>query len=123
MADRHAAWSNLRLRLAPVAPAWLVLLLGGSFAAAAAGWRRSSGRQRLFREAMLFLVLLAVLEFFVCAFADRLADAPRHLFVFHAFCDLLLAANLTWLAQRASTSWRALPMRKSRADESEGAPA
>ncbi len=123
MADRHAAWSNLRLRLAPIASVWLVLLLGASFAASAAGWRRSSGRERLFREAMMVLVLLAVLEFLVCAFADRLADAPRHLFVFHALCDLLLSANLTWLAQRASTSWRARPVKRSRADEFEGAPA
>jgi hypothetical protein len=106
MTDRHAAWSDLRLRLAPVAPAWLVLLLGGSFAVSAAGWRRSSGRQRLFREAMMALVVLAVLELFVCTFADRLADVARHLFVFHALCDLLVAANLTWLAQRASARRR-----------------
>ena len=122
MSQRHAAWSNLRLRLAPVAPAWLAVLLGGSFAAAASGWHRSSGRGRLFREALMVLSLLAAAEFLVCAFADRLADAPRHLFVFHAACDLLLAANLTWLSQRASPR-RTAPVRKSRVDDFEGAPA
>jgi hypothetical protein len=90
MTDRFAAWSDLRLHLAPVAPAWLVLLLGGSVALSAAGWRRSGGRDRLFREAVVVFAAMAVAEFLVAALADRLGDAPRHLFVFHALCDLLL---------------------------------
>ncbi len=111
MTERFAAWSDLRFRLAPVAPAWLILLLGGSLAVSAAGWRRSSGRGRLLREAMMCLVFLAVVEFLVCAFADRLADVARHLFVFHALCDLILAANLTWCAQTAAALRRPVSIR------------
>ncbi len=96
---RFAAWSGLRLKAAPAAAVWLPVLLAGNLAVAAAGWRRSSGRGRRFREAIVFFVVVAAMEFLVCSLADGLADIGRHLFVFQAICDLLLAADVVWIAQ------------------------
>lgn len=96
---RFAAWSDLRLAAAPAAAPWLALLLGGNLVAAAAGWKASSHRGRLVREAIAFFVVIAVVEFLVCALADGLADIGRHLFVFQAICDLLLVADAVWIAQ------------------------
>jgi hypothetical protein len=95
MTERFAAWSDLRLNLAPFAPIWLMLLIGGSAAVSAAGWRRSAGRERHLHEAVLALSAMAATAFLVAALANRLADIARHLFVFHAMCDLLLAILLT----------------------------
>jgi hypothetical protein len=101
---RFALWSRIRFRLAPVAVPWLVLLLGGNAIAAAAGWRRASARGRLVREAMLVIVAMATLELAVCVLADSLESVHRHLFTFHALCDLLLVADAAWLVQLATRS-------------------
>jgi hypothetical protein len=100
--DRFALWSRVRWRLAPVAAAWLTLLLGGSAIAAAAGWRFAGPLGRRAREAILVLVAMAAVEFAVCVLADSLESVHRHLFTFHALCDLLLAADAAWIAWLAT---------------------
>ena len=104
MTTRFALWSGLRLRLRGVADAWLLLLLGGTVAACAVGYRRATRRGRLFRDGLCLLVLLAVVEYLVCALADYLGDLGRHLYVFQALCDLILVANIAWLVQSLSRS-------------------
>ncbi len=101
---RFAAWSGLRLKAAPAAAPWLAALLCLNLLAAAVGWKRSSRRGRLLREAIAFFVTIAVVEFLVCALADGLADIARHLFVFQAICDLLLVADAVWIAQVLAVS-------------------
>ena len=107
MTTHFAWWSDLRLGLRGVADAWLLCLLGGTVAACALGYRRAPRRGRLFREGLCLLVLLAVVEYLVCAFADHLDDLPRHLYVFQALCDLILVADAAWIVQslaRAETT-------------------
>ena len=102
--NRFGLWSRIRRGLAPVAAPWLVLLLGGNAIAAAARWRRASARGRRVREAMLVLVAMAAVELAVCVLADSLESVHRHLFTFHALCDLLLAADAAWWVQLATRS-------------------
>ena len=107
MTTHFAWWSDLRLGLRGVADAWLLCLLGGTVAACALGYRRAPRRGRLFREGLCLLVLLAVVEYLVCALADHLDDLPRHLYVFQALCDLILVADAAWIVQslaRAETT-------------------
>ena len=65
---------------------------------------RASARGRQVREAMLVLVGMAAVELAVCVLADSLESVHRHLFTFHALCDLLLAADAAWLVQLATRS-------------------
>ena len=114
---RFAFWSGAREKLMPVAPVWLALLIGGNLAAAAAGWRRAGRDGRRAREAIALLALMAVVEFLVCALADSLESVHRHLFAFHAMCDLLLIADTVWLAQAGVRSGIShLPRRLRRSD-------
>jgi hypothetical protein len=53
---------------------------------------------------MLVLVAMAAVELAVCVLADSLESVHRHLFTFHALCDLLLAADAAWLVQLATRS-------------------
>ncbi|MEX0881165.1 MAG: hypothetical protein WEB59_08255 [Thermoanaerobaculia bacterium] len=100
LSGRFAAWSGARETLMPVAHVWLAALIGGNLAAAAAGWRRAGPSGRRAREAIALLALMAVVEFLVSTLADSLESVHRHLFTFHAMCDLLLIADAVWLAQR-----------------------
>lgn len=106
MTSRFGWWSGLRLGLLTRADACLILLLGGSAAACAAGYRHASRRGRLFREGLCLLALMAVLEYLVCALADYLGDLGRHLYVFQAICDLILVADAAWLVQSLASRRR-----------------
>ena len=105
-ASRSGAISGRRARRTRVG--WLLAFFGGNLLAVALAWRKASPRGRMFLFALLVALLTAGLEFGVCAFADALDDLGRHLFVFHALCDLVLIADAAWLAQalseRAQTS-------------------
>jgi hypothetical protein len=101
--DRFGAWSAARGRLGAGSAVWLVLLVGGSFAAASAGWRGATPRGRLFRTAIAILAAMAAVEFLVAVLADILGDLARHLFVFHAMADLLIVVDLVWIAHLAVT--------------------
>ncbi|HEX4441438.1 MAG TPA: hypothetical protein VH854_15285 [Thermoanaerobaculia bacterium] len=100
--ERFSLWSRLRWRLAPVAAVWLPLLLAGNAIAAAAGWRAAGASGRRAREALIVLAAMAAVEFAVCTLADSLESVHRHLFTFHALCDLLLAADAAWLVHLAT---------------------
>ncbi len=102
MARHFASWSAARALLDRAGLFWVFVLLFGNFVAATATWRRSRGQARLFREAIIALCSMAVVEFFVCLLADYLGDLARHLYVFQAMCDLLIIADVGWAAQ----AWR-----------------
>jgi hypothetical protein len=105
---RFALWSDLRAKGEAHALGWLLAFFGGNLLAVALAWRKAPPRGRMFLFAVLVALVTAGLEFGVCAFADALDDLGRHLFVFHALCDLVLIADAAWLAQtlseRAETS-------------------
>lgn len=63
--------------------------------------RQSDPRTRCLCAAVGILVVMSILEFFVCALADALADVARHLHAFNAMTDLCLIADAVWLATRA----------------------
>jgi len=109
--DRFSAWSTARERLGAAAPAWLALLFAGNLAAAAAGWRGATAPGRLLRFAIAILVAMAAVELLVAVLADIIGDLARHLFVFHAMVDLLIAVDLVWLAHAGSTRRVAAPAR------------
>ena len=98
-ATQFAWWSNLRLKLTPHALFWLSLILVGNLVAAELGYRHNSKRAQLFPLAVAVLALMACVEFMVAVLADEIGDIARHLFVFHALCDLLLIADAGWLTQ------------------------
>jgi hypothetical protein len=91
------AWSTVRASFGAPGFGAVGLLLGGNLAAAFGALRRG-GSHRLFGGAVAVLVLMAALEFGVGVFADNLADLPRHLFVFHAMVDVLIIADVGWIA-------------------------
>ena len=97
LARARGTWSDLRVRLS----GWpfLVLFLGGNFVAAAAGYRRAAGRGRLFRVALVVLVAMAAGAFTASALGDWHVDLERHLYTFHAVCDLILVADVAWIIQ------------------------
>ena len=101
-ADRFAWWSRARGRLEKGAALWLALLLGGNLVAAAAGYRRATGRERMFRRSVAILAAMAAVEFLVAVLADILGDLARHLFVFHAMVDMLIAIDVAWIAHGLS---------------------
>jgi len=96
MDRRFGRWSDLRKRLDRHGLLWMTLLLGGNLAFAAATWRRAGAAGRLLRETAAVLCVMALLEFGVAVFADWLGDTARHLYVFHAMCDLLIALDVAW---------------------------
>ncbi|MFY9552072.1 MAG: hypothetical protein WAU32_13045 [Thermoanaerobaculia bacterium] len=118
MASHFAWWSDLRLNLAPVSSLWLSLLFGGTLVASGIGYHRDSKRGRLFRQALVFLAAMACVEFLVATLADDIGDIARHLFVFHACCDLLLIANAGWLTESLVKR-----IRRVRSPDAFGAPA
>lgn len=98
-ATRFSAWSALHGRLGAHALVWIALLLGGNLAAALATYRRSAQTGRLFREGVVLAVLMAALAFAICALAQAPPDLSRSLYAYHALCDLLLIADVGWIAQ------------------------
>jgi hypothetical protein len=96
---RFALWSDLRAKGERHAVLWLLLLLGGNLLAIAAAYPRGSRRGRLLLIGILACLAMAALEFAVCALADALDDLGRHLFVFDALVDLVLIADLVWIAE------------------------
>jgi hypothetical protein len=109
MTRHFAIWSDLRLRFAPYAAAWLTLFFVANAAACLAGYRSASPRGRLVRVGIGVLLVMAGLEYVVCALADYLGDLGRHLYVFQALCDLVLIADAAWLVQRIATRPRRSP--------------
>jgi hypothetical protein len=97
-----AWWSNFRRRFGPGAHVLFPLLFFGNLVAALGGYRRASERGRLFRQVVAVLVLMAMVEFFVALLADIPGDIARHLYVFHAMCDLLLVADVAWILETLS---------------------
>ncbi|HEY7369502.1 MAG TPA: hypothetical protein VIA29_06410 [Thermoanaerobaculia bacterium] len=93
--SRFSLWSSVRKAATPAAVPAIVLLLGGTIAWCAAGWRHASPRGRLVRESLAVLAAMAGLEFLVCALANAAIELDRQLFAFQAMCDLLLIAALT----------------------------
>lgn len=84
---------------------WIAVLLGGNLFAAARLLPKTT-RGRLVRDAIAVLSVMAALEFFVCSMADYLGDVSRHLYTFQAMCDLLLLADLVWLAEAVGVEGR-----------------
>jgi len=106
---RFEAWTVLRHRLDRHGIVWLTLLLVGNLILAAAVWSRASGAGRLLPEAIAVLCLMAGVEFGVCVFGDWLGDTARHLYAFHAMCDLLIVTDVGWMVdvmtrRRAATT-------------------
>lgn len=99
MTTHFGWWSALRLKLAPKATFWLWLLFAGNLGLAGVGYRRASHRGRLLRQAVALLVLMAGVEFLVAILGEEIGDLARHLFVFHALCDLLFIIDLAWLSE------------------------
>ena len=99
LATRFSLWSGFRERLGAHPPLAIAALLGGNLIAAAATYRRASLRGRLFREGLLTLVLMAMLAFAVCTFAQAPPDLSRSLYAYHALCDLLIVADAGWIAE------------------------
>ena len=116
LATRFSLWSRTRERLGAHPILWSAVLLGGNLAAALATYRRSTVTGRLFREGILLLILMAGLAFTVCALAQAPTDLSRHLYAYHALCDLLLIADAGWIAEAASRA--AARVRSSRAGRS-----
>jgi hypothetical protein len=99
MTPHFALWSDARLVLGSHAVPPLLLFFTANATLCLFGWRRTPPRERLALTALGAVLVMAALEYLVCALADHLGDLPRHLYVFQALCDLVLIADLTWLAQ------------------------
>ncbi len=100
--DRFASWSRLRGQFGAWPLTSLAVLLAGNAAFALATWQRASHRSRLFRAGIMCASLMAALAFAACAIANAPMELSRTLYVFHALCDLLLIADVTWIVQSAA---------------------
>ncbi len=99
-----SVWSGLRLRLPGHPLLWLAPFLAGNLVLAAATRRRAPPAGRLARDGLALLVVMATVAFLVCVLSNAHGDLPRHFYVFHALCDLLLAADVGWAAEAVVTS-------------------
>ena len=52
------------------------------------------------------VVLMSGLAFAVCSLAQTPADLSRQLYAYHALCDLLLIADVGWIAQALAGRFR-----------------
>ncbi len=111
LATRFDGWSSLKQATRPVALPLFSVFVAATLTACAVGFRTAGPRERLFRIALAALVVLALTEFFVCAFADMLSDLPRHLYSFHAAVDLIWIADVAWIADRLSPRHTRRPVR------------
>ena len=98
-ARSFAAWSDARMRLPGHPLAWLVPFFALNAAVALATRRRATAEGRRAREGIVLLVAMATAAFLVCVLANAHGDLPRHFYVFHALCDLLVAADAVWIVQ------------------------
>ena len=96
-ATSPGAWSRIRAPLSGLP--WLILFFIGNLAAAAATWRRATLRGKYFLEGLAIMVLMATGAFVASAIGDYHGELVRHLYVFHALCDLILIADLAWIAE------------------------
>jgi hypothetical protein len=99
LATRFSLWSQTRGRLGAHPIFWIAFLLGGNLAAAIATHRRSTPRGRRFRQGIVLMVLMSGLALAVCMFAQAPTDLSRALYAYHALCDLLMIADVGWMAQ------------------------
>jgi hypothetical protein len=95
-----SAWSDARLRLPGHAWIWIAFLLAGNLAFAAVLLRRSPPGDGLAAQALVLLVAMAATAFLVCVLSNAHGDLPRTLYVFHALCDLMVAADVTYAVRR-----------------------
>ena len=107
LARAHGAWSAFRIRFSGLV--WPMVLFAGTLAACALTYVRAGPRGRLWREALAVLVAMAAGAFLVVAFGDAELETARHLYAFHAMCDLILAADGVWIVQSLA-SRRATPL-------------
>ncbi|MET0620552.1 MAG: hypothetical protein ABW056_09740 [Thermoanaerobaculia bacterium] len=99
LATRFSLWSRSRERLGANPLIAIAALLGGNLVVAVATYGQASRRGRLFREGLLTMVLMAMLAFAVCAFAQGSTDLSRSLYAYHTLCDLLIVADAAWIAE------------------------
>jgi hypothetical protein len=104
LATRFSLWSRTRGHLGKNAIVWIALLLGGNLAVALTTLRRATPRGRLFREGVILMTLMAGLALAVCTLAQAPIDLSRQLYAYHALCDLLLIADVGWVAEALATS-------------------
>lgn len=99
LATRFSLWSRARGSFGAHPLVWISVLLGGNLAAAIATYRRSSAAGRLFREGVIVMALMSCLALAVCTLAQAPTDLSRALYAYHALCDLLLIADVGWIAE------------------------
>jgi hypothetical protein len=95
-----SAWSGARLRLPGHPWIWIGLLLAGNLALAAVWLRRSPPGDGLAAQGLVLLVAMAAAAFLVCVLSNAHGDLPRHFYVFHALCDLMVAADVAYAVRR-----------------------
>jgi hypothetical protein len=98
-ARAFSLWSSARALLPGNALMWLIPFFAANVVLAAATYRHASPRGKRAREGVLLLVAMATAAFLVCVLANAHGDLARHFYVFHALCDLTLAADLVWVTQ------------------------
>ena len=100
MTTHFAMWSDARLRLGRIGVPALLLFFGVNAALVFFGGRlRRAPMPRLARVTLGIVLVMAAVEYLVCALADYLGDFSRHLYVFQALFDLILIADLGWSIQ------------------------
>jgi hypothetical protein len=97
--SRFAAWSTFRRWAARPPLLWLALLLSGNLAAALGTYRRASWKGRRFREGVVVAAAMAATAFTTCILLNAAPDLSRTFYVAEALCDLLIVADVAWLAQ------------------------
>jgi len=98
-AHAFSLWSSARSHLPGNALMWLVPFFAANVVLVIGTHRRASPRGRRAREGILLLVAMATAAFLVCVLSNAHGDLARHFYVFHALCDLTLAADAVWLTQ------------------------
>ncbi len=97
LARAHGAWSAFRIRFSGLV--WPTILFAGTLAACALTYSRARPPAKRSREALAVLVAMAAGAFLVSAIGDAELETARHLYAFHAMCDLILVADAAWITQ------------------------
>ena len=92
--QRFSTWSHARAKAAAAGPYLLALIFGGAFGLALHSVRHGDPGSVLGGKIVILLVALGVVDFGVCALLNSHVEIERHLYVFDAITDTLLAIGL-----------------------------
>lgn len=96
--DALATWSRIKSHALPHSLTFIAFLFLAYFSVLVIGYARQKTKAgKLYLEAFMLIGILGMVQFLVPVIGDGEADLSKHLFLFNACFDVMLAASIVWL--------------------------